>query len=515
MIAVSLWLIFLRIIEWRRISNGGKDDIWKWLISEAKTTDRTSIKVSTFLFVLCAVVLGYAAVAQSSVLFIPSMMLLIASWIISRIGIAGFKFVAPAWLLLLLTVPFPFSLDLTLVNRMQFLASGLASWILDSLGQIHFLEGLTLVTAKKQFFTEEACSGIRSLFSSIAAISAYGVLLRYPTWRHVFNWFQVVLWVLVGNAVRIAIVVYVSDNYTEAIGSGGWHQLLGIAVFGLILLLALSTNRAFDVFWPEELIGDSLLAPETVEGTVESRANAAVNEVPSQEGWIRWVAVAFFGLLFLFGIRLVYAQQIYEPFSFDARDLIEVQAGALPGEIDGWKVVGFDEKIRPVDSTMAPSSFLWELQKGSKKCTISLDGPYQEYHDLCVCYRGIGWSLGADYEVATKDPSRPWATLTKLKMRKRGQHGLVLFSAFDSKGQPIISNRSLLSREGGIMRNLKMVFGVYQPQVEQPAELPISQIQLLVERQGEISESEVEELMQLYYRASDLLLNSKRFAKAQ
>jgi len=279
-------------------------------------------------------------------------------------------------------------------------------------------------------------------------------------------------------------------------------------------MLALSTNRAIDVLSPEEDADDSLLEPVTIEGTIESRGKNTLETAPSpwRNGWR--IALAYFCLLLLFGVRLVYAQQVYKPAKFDARDLVTVDAEALPAEIDGWKVIGFDQKIRPLDSALAPSSFLWRLQKGNQKCIVSLDGPYQEYHDLCDCYRGIGWKLLADYNVANKDPTQSWATLTALNMEKRSKHGLVIFSAFDSKGQPV-SNRVSLTKRGNIMRNMRMVIGQYHRDMEQPATLPISQVQILYERQSEISESETEELMQLFYGASELLLNSRRFTQLE
>ena len=100
-----------------------------------------------------------------------------------------------------------------------------------------------LITEKKQFFAEEACSGVRSLFSSTAAISVLGVYLSYPWWRLIFNLIQTTIWVLVGNALRIATVVYVADSWTDSIASGPAHELLRLGVFLFIFVLALSTDR--------------------------------------------------------------------------------------------------------------------------------------------------------------------------------------------------------------------------------------------------------------------------------
>ena len=406
LIAVAGWLIYDRLLDLKKrrrpsTSTSASANDRRSIHFGRMVTDANSL-ASVMALLLGAAVLGFATLAQSSFLVVPSIMLLTAAWILDRYGIKGFKAALPAWLLLLLAIPFPWNLDSVLVHRMQFMASGLASWILDSLGQIHFRDGLTLITAKKQFFTEEACSGIRSLFSSLAAISAYGVANRFPLWRYVFNWLQVILWVVIGNAIRVAVVVYVSDNWSEAIGTGGWHDLLGVGVFVLIMALALSTNRAIDAFRPDvnELEDDDLLFSPTIDGVVASPKLTPEPASPRSRRaqFANWAGLVFFGLVFLFSVRLVYAQYAYQPVAFNDGDLIELKATDIPAVIDDWQVVDFDRKLRPKTSLLAPDSFLWTLQKGSRKCVVSLDGPYDTFHDLSACYLGLGWNIETAYD---------------------------------------------------------------------------------------------------------------------
>ena len=141
------------------------------------------------------VLLGSAALMFSPFLWILSLILLVVIYIYDRWGWQGVRYSSPAWLLLFFVVPLPSNLDLKLVNKLQFLSSQLASYILDAFGQVHFREGVVLITEKKQFFTEEACSGIRSLFSSVSAMAIFGVMMRYSWQRHLFNLIQTVLWV--------------------------------------------------------------------------------------------------------------------------------------------------------------------------------------------------------------------------------------------------------------------------------------------------------------------------------
>ena len=160
----------------------------------------------------------------------PSIMALSAAYLIDRFGTNGFLRALPVWLLLILIIAPPSNFDKRLIHQMQFVASAMASWTLDTFGLIHFREGVVLVTESRQFFTEEACSGVRSLFSSFAAIAIFGVTRNYSLIRHALNLFQTLGWVLIGNAIRIAVVVYVSDNWTEAIATGTTHEMLGLSL---------------------------------------------------------------------------------------------------------------------------------------------------------------------------------------------------------------------------------------------------------------------------------------------
>ena len=464
--------------------------------------------IATILICGCGIVLGTAIVLQSSFLVVPSIMLLVASWMVGRFGIAGFRKAFPAWMLLVFAIPLPWNLDAVLVNRMQFMASGLASWILDSLGQIHFREGLTLVTAKKQFFTEEACSGIRSLFSSLAAITAFGVLHRFNFSRFLFNWIQVVLWVIVGNAVRVAIVVYVSENWTEAIGSGAYHEMLGIAVFALIMLLALSTNRSIDAFGSTDEEFEDAMEDSVIE--IEARVIRPKKNVPRPTKLASWIATACFAFLLVLGARIVYAQYASLPTPFDASALLDSAESDLPIEIEGWKVVKFEKSIRPQTSLLAPNSFIWTMKRGSETLVVSLDSPYHAFHDLTGCYRGLGWDVGSSYDRLPDDGSDSFTLLT---ITKRGQHGIVLFSANGADGKPI-SRAISGSRSNSVRKNLLLAAGLYDPNDDSQhgAALPISQIQVFYESSKPITESEQADLLRLFLKARQRLLKSDRFS---
>ncbi len=492
-----------------------------WLIYDRVSKLSPVPKRSNLTYGLLAVntvTLLVAVLLYSPFFWILSFMFLIAIFVFDHWGRDGVMKAMPAWLLILFVVPLPSGLDLMLVNKMQFLASQLASWILDAFGQIHFREGVILITEKKQFFTEEACSGIRSLFSSLAAIAIFGVMRGYPPWRHVFNLCQTVVWVIVGNAIRVAIVVYVSDNWYEGIASGTAHEMLGLAVFLFIFFLALSTDRAINA-WQSSQSRDTLPDNEEVEEltiTVKPTKRSSDDEGASNP-LIRWSIIGLFALVAVFAGRLTYVKMAGDILNYYTEDdLLALQESDLPEEIDGWKRVKFDHQLRDDARLLAPESFIWSYSKNGRKATISLDSPYYDFHNLNDCYAGLGWNVEFDHRYRIDDEASTNKDLTVLTMKKSNENGVVLFTAFDRNGKLVIPRNETNyapSRVMVLMRNIRLALGTLDqetdPRLSKQA-LPISQVQLTQTSGREIDD--LEELENLFLNARNILKSSDRFS---
>ena len=497
LIAVVAWIIYVRLSK-------------RPLVYSQNNVSYALLAVN--LLLLVAAVLLY-----SSTLWIISLTLFVGIWIHDQWGWSGCRDAAPAWALMLFVIPLPSNLDLQLITKMQFLASQLASWVLDAFGQTHFREGVVLVTEKKQFFAEEACSGIRSLFSSLAAISIYGVTQRYSIGMHVFNFLQTALWVVVGNALRIAIVVYVSDNWTESIATGTTHEMLGLVVFLFIFGLAISTDRAV-----ESLIQrarDASIDEEPTSAEADQK-NRVTTNIPSG---IQWALVGGLVVVSLFSARLTYAKMSREFLHFNyftQDDLVPLSAADLPSKINGWELGNFEHKLRDDKQLLAPESFLWTYNKDGLTATISLDSPYREYHNLTVCYSGLGWSVEQKQEYAdTSTPVREGllnesrTEFSTLEISKRLERGVVYFTAFDRNGSIILPNFVLSGqRSSALANNIRLAFGILDPS-ESGISLPVSQIQLLHTSNGEIRMPE--DIKSLFLTARQILQKSPRFTPKQ
>ena len=495
-----------------------------WLIYDRLTTVGQQVpRTYTVLGLLGLswVLLAAAVVMFSPFFWIASLLFLLAVYVFDRWGWPGLRVSAPAWLLMLFAVPWPANLDLKLINQMQFLSSQLASWILDAFGQNHFRQGVVLVTEKKQFFTEEACSGIRSLFSSLAAIAIYGVMNRYPLWRHIFNLVQTVAWVIVGNAIRVAAVVYLADNVNENFATGTTHEMLGLVAFIFIFLCAMSTDRGINAWQAARpnFMDDALTDFEADESEPSS-GNRHRQPVACARGGggLQWVLVGLFVLIALFGARLTYAKIAEDNLDYyDAEnDLIVSSESDLPAEINGWVRQGFSHQMRDDTRLLAPESYLWTYVKSGRRVTISIDSPYYDFHNLNDCYEGFGWHVEHQhrYPEGQSDLNQP-VNLTELTMTKSGEYGLVLFTAFDRTGQlvrPTFDSNYDPTRWMEMQRNVSLALGTLDQTsdprtTKQP--LPITQVQLLHTSSREIED--VADLKQLFQIVRGLMLQTERF----
>ncbi len=503
MVAAS-WMIVTRLVE-----------------SQPK---RPKAKLTYWLLLIDLVLFASAALMFSPFFWILSVVLLVVIYVYDRWGWEGVRYSSPAWLLLFFVVPMPANLDLKLVNKLQFLSSQLASYILDAFGQVHFREGVVLITEKKQFFTEEACSGIRSLFSSVSAMAIFGVMMRYSWQRHLFNMIQTVLWVLIGNAVRIASVVYLADNVDESFASGTTHELLGLGNFVFVFLFALSTDRGVNAWYASTpdvtraALEDDEVEEPVVDGVVVARSTAFRHTANRPVVW-QWALVVGFALIGLFSARLTYAKSIIDNFRFDETMLIASYKTDLPSRIGGWKLVSFEHQERDDTRLLAPESYVWTFVKDdNRRAIVSLDSPYLDFHNLSDCYEGFGWDV--DYENRyldlDNDLNKP-VNLTELKMKKSGEHGLVIFSAFDRDGylvRPTFDVNYDPTRGMEVVRHLRMAFGLLTQENDpkfSKQTLPISQVQLLHVNNRELLD--VSDVEQLYVEVRARLLSSSRFEK--
>lgn len=483
---------------------------WGEIVEHASLPSRWLVYLS-FAIVAAAFAVGH--LLNSGFIGIVASVLAVHALMYARFGFSGLrKLLTVSWLLIF-AIPLPLDLDDALMVRMQFFASKMASSLLDGAGVMHFRDGVVLVTEKSQFLTEEACSGIRSLFSTLAVVGILSVSMHHHWFRICINLFQSVGWVLLCNAIRVAVVVVLADRISPWFATGTGHELVGLAIFALILAMVVSTDNLVSLFFYSPTISIEEAKREAV--GVQNGDSFFSGHRPAM------LTIAFgFVLIGLLGVRVAWVNfRGIVPVAMV--DMPPPAEDDLPKVIGQWELASFEHVQRSGSSLFATNSHVWRYRNNDSSFLVSVDSPWAEWHNLATCYRASGWDLSARYFVPDEDNGNSGAvnfTRSELRMNKGSKHGVVLFAVFDRNGRELSPGwRAAASG----WRNLPLAIltqaaaslGVStEGQLAlRGLALPATTIQLLREDADPLSRTELDEIRGIFMTIRRSLLSGQRW----
>ncbi len=480
------------------------------------TSPRASVVGVGLAIVMCVIalasLLGLALTGWISFLCFLAMM------IYASYGRGGLWSSVPVFIMLMVIKPLPTFLEQPLTIGMQKVASLFAGCLLNMMGVMHFQQGVVLVLVGKSFMAEEACSGIRSLFSSLAAVIFLGLMNRYHWVRHLLNILQTVLWVIVYNAFRIAVVVFVEENFEFSIAEGWSHELFGYVIFFVIFGTVLSTDRLFSaiVLPPEH-------EPEEDPPGMPQRWSDALVWPSSHKTGVALASI--FGVIALLSLRMLFLVPDYKD-GF-AQRLAAAEKEYLPSEIEGWEIGDFKPVNRPEHDLQGSDSYIWELKKDNRRLVVSLDGTFNDFHDLAWCYTALGWDCVSNRNystIAERASGKQFADgeMTRLGLTKlSGETGVVMFSAVDKRGEVVVpppqfGQETGVHIQGAIVNALRFAFGMQTQEGLRATTFvpPVSTIQLVYMPIEPANEEEIEELKKVFLKAREILKQSPRFERS-
>jgi exosortase len=144
---------------------------------------------------------------------------------------------------LLFMIPLPAIVYYQLTFPLQLWASRLGASGLVALGIHTVREGNLLVLPNCTLNVVEACSGIRSLLSLLAAVVAYGYLAEPSTWKRSVLAFASVPIAIATNGLRLVATGMLSYFFGPSVDSGVVHLALGLGFFALAFLLILFIHK--------------------------------------------------------------------------------------------------------------------------------------------------------------------------------------------------------------------------------------------------------------------------------
>jgi exosortase len=118
----------------------------------------------------------------------------------------------------------------------------------EALGVTLQRSGMTLYLATGELRMENPCSGLRSLLALLATGAVFAWLQPGGWWRRLIILFSAVPIAMIGNAVRITLLIVVGHYVGVKEATGQFHELSGyliyvIALIGLMGVRALLTPK--------------------------------------------------------------------------------------------------------------------------------------------------------------------------------------------------------------------------------------------------------------------------------
>ncbi len=366
------------------------------------------------------------------------------------------------WSLLWLIVPIPLGQDRVLISRLQLWSSQLCSAGLDWLGVLHLMEGNKLSLAGGELFVDEACSGIVSVLLVVSLAAIYGVARNRPAAHLLLLAASGVAWATLLNAVRIGTIAIALDWHQLDWSTGWAHEWLGaitallaigatVATDQLLLAFLAPIQHEYEAATAQPLVHGGLLAKGWDWFVQLGPRSAAVREAAPlksieplcNQSHSLWSSRRLLCAVVPFALVAGLAWGLPAPDrasiavgTSEHQNVVRalaMDAKSLPGELATGKLVHHHLVRRDSHDQFGEYSSIYEYQADDgTPIVISCDFPFPTgWHELSVCYEGIGWELlSRDVRHA---PSGGSYAESHFRLPDGGR-AAVFYSAFDSHG---------------------------------------------------------------------------------
>lgn len=501
-VVLLVWQRWDRV--WRLPQNG-----WSW-----------ALLAMGLVFLILAFLAGSSWVGTLGLVFF------LGAWFASHCDVDYYRSLIGLWPPCWLLLPLPLGLDASLTTWLQRWSSRLSSFSLDFLVVPHALFGNVLELPSGKLFVEEACSGVQSLYTVIFVAVLLVAYFRRTIWSLPLYILAAIFWAGIMNVVRIVSIAYAADRFGIDLAHGWQHALLGYFCLALAVLFLLSSDRLFRVLlFPIEpnvdrkaetnplvyrwnkMVWDQSQKRSAAEEDADIGGEAAKpTEIPVDEPSpsVRYACFAIVGLALLIGGGQ--AWQLYlrgdsspvvaagEPFLQVPPDIVD--------QLDGFTRAGHEVVEAEIDDVFGQHSDIWQGDYRGTAVTLALSQPYPVWHDLCVCYTGIGLKMN-ERQILDGPDQKDWNYISARLVDDSGEVTYLWFSGIDGQRRPVFApDSSLLTRwitrirDGG-----SLISGEAQAS-------EVAMIQLVVRSDGFLPPDRVVALEQLHLSSRDLFRES-------
>jgi exosortase D (VPLPA-CTERM-specific) len=173
-------------------------------------------------------------------------------------GTGSVRFFLALYVILLLTIPMPYTLQAILTLKLQLISTYIGVWVIHLLGIPVFSEGNVIDLGSYKLQVAEACSGLRYLLPLSCISFMLACLYQAPTWKRAIVFASAPLITVLINSFRIAVIAVLVNQYGSQMAEGFLHEFEGWVIFlfgaGLLLGVIVVLDRfsfsglSFDTF---------------------------------------------------------------------------------------------------------------------------------------------------------------------------------------------------------------------------------------------------------------------------
>lgn len=362
------------------------------------------------------------------------------------------------WVCSWLLVRLPLNLDGQLTAVLQRQTSSLASFVLDWIQIPHLRNGNVFELLGGPLFVENACSGVQSVFALLFVATLVLVWYGRSIWLWPLYLVAGFFWAGVLNTVRVAIIAVAQERYQIDLAHGWRHSVLGYICLGLAILMLLSTDRLLRVLFyelPRDSVDTKRRNPlvnlwNWALATAEQPANFRMRKPASRPGSEPLLEKLFpvvggLGLVFLVSqVALRPATTVVTTAENKVAAIWEPDSQLMDPLKEQFTARNRTVARGSDDITLGSNSDSWELTVKGLPARLAISQPYNEFHELTVCYEAIGWTLNDRRVVADYGD---WNYVKATFQKESGEQATLLYSGITRSGRsinPVDSSLQLL-----------------------------------------------------------------------
>lgn len=367
--------------------------------------------------------------------------------------------------LLYLAIPFLLFIRLpqlraqALIVRLQRTTTDLSSVILDFVGVPNFVQGNTISLADKQLFVDEACSGVRSLFTLMFFALALLVYRKRSVYLTPLMLAVGIVLAVFGNVIRVTTISLAQAWFEYDLATGFQHDLLGHGTLLLSLGLMLSADRLIESVFHSIDRGGETSNPLislwnfffTPHGESGKFSGTARTRVMNLDKTYLLVLKASAGIAIVVASWMTIGKTIdrlnRNNFVSDS-DLIFEPSPDLVTQVNAPISLVSHQTYRNgsilENARLGKNADIYTCSIAQRPGEIVISQPYVGWHELTVCYRGLGWVQKRRREVSV--PGTKPVVVADF-VRGDGGLGYLFFTAMNADGStPISLGSSRLQR---------------------------------------------------------------------